>query len=403
MIKKILITGLKVGMYVHDLNCGWMDHPFARSRFKINDQKTLLKVQALNIKSLYIDTEKGLDLAGAPSRETANREQQAVVDRLARTTSVKQPVRKSFQEEVGNGVEVLRQANQVIAEMMRDAQTGSKLTSDSAGQIVERMTRSLIRNPDVLPALTQIRDTDQYTFEHSVGACALMVAFCHYLDIDAQTIYSIGIGALLHDIGKVKIPDAILNKPGRLSDDEFKVMRSHVVHSKRILAQCDGIDSTAMAVAAEHHERYDGSGYPNGLLGEQMSRYSQIASIIDVYDAITSDRCYQKGLQPTEALRRLYEWSETQFNPELTQQFIRFIGVYPPGSIVELDSGHLALVLSKTDNPLKPQLRLVYDIKNSRMIPPKDIDLNDTDDQISGYAKVQKWGLSSQQLLKLML
>jgi len=188
-----------------------------------------------------------------------------------------------------------------------------------------------------------------------------------------------------------------------LSEQEFKVMRNHVIHSKLILAQSSGVDEIAMAVAAEHHERYDGSGYPNGLKGDQMSYYSQIAAIIDVYDAITSDRCYQKGLPPTESLRRLYEWSETQFNRELTLKFIRFIGVYPPGSVVELDSQRLALVLAKTQNPLKPQVRLVYDTAHRRLIQPQDIDLSDSKDLIKGYAQVEDWGLSQQKLLALLL
>ncbi len=408
MIKKTLITHLQIGMYVHDLDCSWIDHPFARSQFEINDANTLAKIQALNIESLYINTDKGLDLPDAQSHEDAShedacREQLTVVDQRASTIAVKEPIKRSFQEEVANGAEVLREANHLIAAMMHDARLGKKLELQKAGHIVQRMTHSLIRNPDVLPALSQIRDADHYTFEHSVGACALMVAFCHYLGIESKIINSIGIGALLHDIGKVRIPDAILNKPGRLNDAEFKIMRSHVVHSKLILAESADADNLSLIIAAEHHERYDGSGYPNGLVGDQISQYSQIAAIIDVYDAITSDRCYQKALPPTEALRRLYEWSKTQFNPELTQQFIRFIGVYPPGSIVELDSRHLAMVLSKTDNPLKPQVRLVYDTANRHLILPQDIDLNDANNNVIGYADVANWGLSRQTLLRQVL
>jgi putative nucleotidyltransferase with HDIG domain len=403
MIKKIAASELQIGMYIQDLNCGWMDHPFARNFFKINDTKTLQKIQALNISSVYIDTEKGLDLPEAPSREQANQEQHTLVEQVATQPEPIKVRQTSFHDEVPHGVKALREANLLIAELMQDARLGKKLELHKAGLVVERMTRSLIRNPDVLPALIQIRDTDHYTFEHSVSTCTLMVAFCHYLGIASEIISSVGIGALLHDIGKVKIPNKILNKPGRLSEQEFKVMRNHVIHSKLILAQSSGVDEIAMAVAAEHHERYDGSGYPNGLKGDQMSYYSQIAAIIDVYDAITSDRCYQKGLPPTESLRRLYEWSETQFNRELTLKFIRFIGVYPPGSVVELDSQRLALVLAKTQNPLKPQVRLVYDTAHRRLIQPQDIDLSDSKDLIKGYAQVEDWGLSQQKLLALLL
>ncbi|MEH6649690.1 MAG: HD-GYP domain-containing protein [Motiliproteus sp.] len=405
MIKKTSVSDLKVGIYIHDLNCGWMDHPFARSRFKINSKKTLEKIQSLNIKAVYIDTNKGLDLPGAPSREDANRDQLAVVERLAQKKAAPKPRQKTFQDELSNGVEVLRKANQLVTEMMHDVGAGKKLELHQPSHIVERMTQSLIRNPDVLPALTQIRNADHYTFQHSVSTCTLMVAFCQYLGVPPDKITSIGVGTLLHDIGKVKIPDKILNKPGRLSDDEFNVMRSHVVHSKLILAQIPGVDDVTVAIAAEHHERYDGSGYPEGLKGDQMNYYSQIASIIDVYDAISSDRCYQKGLPPTESLRRLYEWSEAQFDRELVQQFIRFVGVYPPGSIVELESRYLALVLSKTDSPLEPLVRVVFDTSKEQLVQPRDIDLSTVtvDDKITHYAQVGNWGLSRQKLLELML
>lgn len=403
MIKKISISDLTLGIYIHDLNCGWMDHPFARSRFKINSNKTLAKIQSLSIKTVYIDTNKGLDIPGALGREEANQDQLAVVEQLAQKMEVPKPCQKSFQDEVSKGVEVLSQANLLIADMMHDARIGKKLELHKAGHVVERITRSLIRNPNVLLALTRIRDADQYTFEHSVSTCTLIVGFCQYLGTPPDLIIRVGIGTLLHDIGKVKIPSEILNKPGRLNDDEFKVIRSHVVHSKLILSQSSEVDEITIAVAAEHHERYDGSGYPNGLKGDQICYYSQIASIIDVYDAITSDRCYQKGLPPTESLRRLYEWSETQFNRELTQKFIRFVGVYPPGSIVELESRYLALVLSKTNSPLEPMVRIVFDTTKDRLTKPRDLDLRTTEDKISSYAQVERWGLSRNKLLELML
>tara|TARA_R110002094_G_C4922655_1_gene211745 strand:+ start:1815 stop:3026 length:1212 start_codon:yes stop_codon:yes gene_type:complete len=403
MIKKVSASSLQIGMYIQDLNCGWMDHPFATNTLKIHNQKTLDKLQSLNLSWVYIDTDKGLDLPEAPSREEANREQQNLVEALTTTTTVQQARKTSFQGELVTAVKTLREANLLIADLMQDARIGKKLELQQAGLVVERMARSLIRNPDVLLALTQIRNFDQYTFQHSVSTCTLMVAFCHHLGVSPETINSIGIGTLLHDIGKVNIPDKILNKPGRLTDAEFKQMRSHVVHSKLILAQSKGVDEVAIAIAAEHHERYDGSGYPNGLKGEQMNYYSQIAAIIDVYDAITSDRCYQKGSPPTESLRRLYEWSETLFNRELTLKFIRFIGVYPPGSIVKLQSQALALVLAKTGDPLKPKVRLVYDTARRRLIQPRDLDLSTSEDRIQGYAQVENWGLSQQKLLELLL
>lgn len=390
-------------MYIHDLNCGWLDHPFARSRFLIKDDKTLDQIRKLPISHLYIDTSKGLDLKGAPTqREVQARQQQAIDALLESNLPPPQPPqerRHTLDEELPHAATITRDAHRVINEMMQGIKIGKQVKVDEASAVVERMTRSLIRNPDALLALGRIRTVDQYTFEHSINVCTLMVAFGHFLGLHYHTISAIGTGAMLHDIGKVRIDDKILNKPGKLTEAEFRLMQTHVVLGEQLLAG-SSLDPVGLAVVLEHHERWDGSGYPRQLREEQISYYGQMAAIVDVYDALTSDRCYHAAMCPTEALRKIFEWSSQQFHPQLTQQFIRFIGVYPVGSCVRLSSGHLAIVMDRGEDRLHPRVRLIYDTLRQRPVAPTDLDLAHSGDKIEGYGQPEQWGLDSQRLLR---
>ena len=403
-IKQIPVSSLTEGMFVHDLNCGWLDHPFARSRFLIRNRETLERIQRLPISTVSIDTRKGRDITAAPAREALRSEQPRVLDAPRQTpvAPAAPPHRHSFDQELPQAAAITRDAHRVIAQLMQGIKLGQQVRLDATASVVQRMTRSLLRHPDALLALGRIRRVDRYTFEHSINVCALMVAFGHDLGLHPETVNALGIGAMLHDIGKVKISDALLNKPGALTEAEYRLMQTHVRHGHHLLADA-GIDPAALAVVSEHHERWDGSGYPRQLRGEQISDHGQMAAIVDVYDALTSDRCYHAALCPTEALRNIYAWSGSQFQPELAQQFIRFIGVYPVGSFVQLASGHLALVLDRGDDRLQPRVRLLYDTLRQRRIPSHDLDLAEADDAIQGYGDPGRWGLDGQQLLRQLL
>jgi HD-GYP domain-containing protein (c-di-GMP phosphodiesterase class II) len=238
-----------------------------------------------------------------------------------------------------------------------------------------------------------------------VSVCALQVSFCRALGMDAETLHLAGIGGLLHDIGKVRVPSEVLNKPGRLTEEEFAVMKCHVVESKNILDQTDGISQTSIQVAYQHHERHDGSGYPEGLKGEAISKMGKMAAICDVYDAITSDRCYHKGLVPHEALRRIFEWSKFHFDPELVQQFLRTIGIYPVGTLVMLESGRIGVVLEQSDGSLlQPTVKVFYDSKRRRYLPPQEVNLAKSlghggGDKIVGHEVAEKWGIDLSRIL----
>ena len=376
MIKKIPIQQLTTGMYVHDLNCGWMDHDFITSHFLVQDESLIERITRQGIKELYIDTDKGVDTYKAKSHQEVQRELQQQLDQVLETPAATER-KLPAEAELSTARLVQQEASKLVVDIMEDVRLGKQIEVERVHGTVEKMVSSIFRNKDALLSLGRIRRMDQYTFEHSLSVTVLMLAFARELGLERSVIDEIGVGALLHDIGKIKIPPRILNKPGRLDDSEFKIVKSHVVLSREILKQTPGISPTALAVAAEHHERYDGSGYPDGLKGDEISHAGQMAAIVDVYDAICADRCYHKGQLPTQVLQRMLEWSKFHFNEELVHAFIRCVGIYPVGTLVHLESGRLALVIESGDKgPLYPVVRVIYDTNKQCYIVPCDLDLS---------------------------
>lgn len=262
--------------------------------------------------------------------------------------------------------------------------------------LVGRMVDSIFRNQDALLPLARLKQHDNYTFQHSVSVCALLVAFARGLGLERELIKQVAIGGLLHDVGKAKVPDAILNKPAKLSDAEFTKMKSHVVQSIIILQNTPGISQIALDVAGQHHERYDGSGYPNKLKGEEISFYGRMGAIVDVYDALTSERVYHKGMAPTGALGRLLEWSRYHFDPDLVRAYVRAVGIYPTGSLVRLLSGRLGVVTEQhASKPMQPKVRVMFHGVHKRYLPPEILDLArpGCQDRIEGHEEFSDWDI----------
>ncbi len=403
MIKKIKTEQLKVGMYVHDFNCGWLRHPFLTNSAKIRDDKAIEKIIDAGIRELYIDTDKGLDVADAPTEKEVNQEIQAELRKISKPKQI-DTRRVSVQEELVRAKEIKKEAKKTVQKIMEDIRLGRQLELEKAEHVVGKMVNSIFRNKDALASLGRIKKTDEYTFFHSVGVSVLMISFGKHLGLDPELIKTIGTGALLHDIGKMKVPIEILNKPGRLTGDEFAKIKEHVEHGRRILKEYPGIDEVSVLVAAQHHERFDGSGYPRGLKGDEISKFGQMAAIADVYDAITSDRCYHKGMLPTEALKKIFEWGEFHFNRELVHQFIRCMGIYPVGTLVSLESGLLGIILDRGEKSLlHPTVRIVYDMKKGRYVTPYDVDLaqplNGGGDRVKSYESPARWKIKLENYL----
>lgn len=393
MIKKIAIAELKPGMFIHDLNMGWLDHNFLRNSFAVHDEADLRKVRETGVHEVYIDTAKGLDVAHAPTSEETTRELHQRLEAIAEEEPA--PLRSvALAEEMHRARKLHNEAHRIVRDMMGDIRLGKQIEMEKVEPMVENMVDSIFRHQDALIPLSRLKTHDDYTFLHSVSVCALLVAFARTLNLPRDTIKEIAIGGLLHDVGKAQVPESILNKPAKLTDAEFDKMKNHVVQSKIILLHTPGISQIALDVAAEHHERFDGTGYPNKYKGDQISLYGQMGAVVDVYDAITSNRVYHKGMPATEALRRLLEWSQFHFNPELVQAFIRSIGIYPTGSLVRLESGRLGVVLEQNvEKLLLPRVKVFYHAEKRYYLPPEEVDLSLSQDRILGHENPEQWGI----------
>ena len=376
MQKRITIDQLRSGMYVHDLNLDWLSHPFLRSRFLVKSEEDLQKIRATGVRELYIDSALGLDSAEAPNRTeiAANIEQD--VRKLGDGAAKTRP-RVSLDEELGRAAQLQSDARRVVRNMMQDVRLGQQVRVEQMEPLVEKMMSSIMRNSGALLSLGQLKHVDDYTFEHSVNVCALMIAFCRGMGLSANETREAGMGALLHDVGKMKTPLHILNKPGRFTDEEFTIMKRHPGDGYDILRDQPSLGEVPLAVVLQHHERIDGTGYPHRRAGGEIAHVAQLAAIVDVYDAITSDRVYHKGIPPGEAIRKLYEWSRFQFDAELVQKFVRTIGIYPVGALVRLESGKLGWVTDQHETHLlKPRVKVFYDAKRRNYVPPFDLDLS---------------------------
>lgn len=396
-LKRIDSSQLKLGMYVHDLDCSWMDHPFLISRFLIKRDEEIRKIRSAGIRGVIIDCALGDDVQDAPTVEEAKASAEQEIIKLA--TKPTSPIRTSLQQESDRAVAIRRQASGLVRTVMQDARLGKAVELDKVSPVVENITESVLRNSSALMGLLRIKTKDDYTFLHSVSVCTLLVAFCRSRGLDSETIYQAGLGGLLHDVGKALVPDEVLNKPGKLTAEEFEIIKRHPKDGYDILCQNEDVGAIPLDITLHHHERRDGTGYPEKLPEGQISELAQMAAIVDVYDAITADRCYHKGVSPAEALRKMYEWSKFHFSPTLTQEFIRCVGIYPVGTLVLLESGRLAVVMeSHETNLLTPKVKVFYNTKTQLYVKPHVVDLSKSlghggGDKILSYERPEKWNV----------
>jgi len=396
MIKKVKVEQLRPGIFVHDFNCGWLHHPFLRNRVTLTTDAEIQKIAKHNIHEVYIDTEHGDDVDEAPTKPEVDDNLQTQITQLEPAT-VKREVRVSLKDEIVRAKVLLTEAKEKTQILMDDVKLGKQIDMQQVESIVDRMTESILNNSDALVSLARIKNKDEYTYLHSLAVSALSISFAEYLELDDKKVKSIGVGGLLHDIGKVRVPNEILNKPGPLSEKEFEIMKQHVKYGDCILRQTTNIEEDAICVTAHHHERLDGTGYPDGLKGDEISLFGQIAAIVDIYDALTSERCYKNAMAPTEALRKLFEWSNDYLNRELAERFIAHLGIYPVGTVVRLESGLIAVVIDHGEaGLLQPVVRALYDFKKGKILQPFDIDLSkhsvgNERDRIIGCEAPGKW------------
>lgn len=365
-MKKIPVEQLKVGMYVER----FPKHPALNMVKKgfVNDKSILRLLQSLDIAHVIIDPDKRQTLA---STQEAKATPQA-------------PQRKAdLKSELPKAKKLLTQAKQLQAKMMSDVKLGQQIELAPVNAMADDFIGSVFRNQSALACLRLIKDKDDYLLEHSIGVTILMTLFARFLGFTGTTLHQLCVGSLLHDIGKIRIPEAILNKPGKLTPEEFEVMKSHAAHSYTIIQATPGISKVSLDVAAMHHEKLDGKGYPRGLKGDEITKAGRMIAICDIYDAMTADRVYHKGMPPTVALKRLLGMTPNSLDQELVVKFIQCIGVFPDGCMVELSNQKLAIVLDGQDrNPKKPLVKVIYNLKSHTHSMATEVELEATNEHV---------------------
>jgi len=265
------------------------------------------------------------------------------------------------------------------------------------------MKTSINRNRDALLLLTRIRNKDEYTLYHSISVSSLVLNMCHYYQLPERQTLDLAVGALFHDIGKANVPEQILNKPDKLTLQEYNEMQRHVEYSVTLLQDTQNLPFECYDIALHHHERYDGKGYPSGLKEEQISFGSQLTCVCDVFDAITSERCYKSGIDTVSGLTVIYSMRDQYFKKELAHDFIKCMGVYPIGACIVLDDGRSGFVVGSTDDMMKPVVHLIYDEKKRERIEPHRINLSKTDTSITSYGNPNKFGVTSRDVIERLV
>jgi HD-GYP domain-containing protein (c-di-GMP phosphodiesterase class II) len=371
MKKQVSVQQLKFGVYIHDLDRPWTETPFMFQGFVLSNNKQLETLRQY-CKKVTIDTERGMDVSGAPF-STAGPIGPSVLSTIEKKVTYEE--KASVRAELPVARAAHNKTETVLKDVFGSVQAGKAIDAPRVKEAVTSMTDSVVRNPDAMLLLAKMKEKGEQTLDRALGVSIYMITFGRFLHLPREQLDLLGVLGLLQDVGKVRLPAELLNKKEQLTEAELNVCKSHVRHSVSILKETPGLPPNLPALAALHHERCDGSGYPAGLKAGQIGLYGGIAGLIDCFDALTGPRPYGQALPPSNALQMLYEWRDTHFDGPLVEQFIQCIGIYPVGAIVEVYTGEIGIVIAQ--NPtlkLLPRVMVVLDSKGNPVKPPRTID-----------------------------
>ena len=395
MLKRIGVHQLNLGMHLKEFCGSWIDHPFWRTDFLLLNAKDLQTILASSIKEVWIDCGKGLDIAvGEPAVLQVALVLPVEVGRQQAADRTGQVAPVNIAKERARATKIVRQSKQAVMSMFEEARMGNAVDVGGAKQLVEEISDSITRNPTALISLARLKTIHDYTYMHSVAVCAMMVSLAKQLGLEEAQVRSAGLAGLLHDLGKAVMPLEVLNKPGKLTTEEFAVIKSHPVEGHKLLLNGTDVDPIVKDVCLHHHEKTDGSGYPDGLTGDGISLFAKMGAVCDVYDAVTSNRPYKPGWDPAESLRKMAQWASGHFDPLVFQAFVKCMGIYPVGSLVQLTSGRIGVVVEQTSKSLTtPNVKVFFSTKSNLRILPQVIDLSHPEnrDRIISREDPVKW------------
>jgi len=358
------VSELRFGMYIAELDRPWTETPFRFQGFVLSSEQQLEALKKY-CKSVVVDSERSTTLADAP---------QPGMQYFGKTVYTE---KASVEQELGTARTAYTSSHALVQEALTRVRVGSKLDAERVRGAIHSLTESVLRNPNAMLLFSQLREKGEYAESHSLDVSIYMTAFGRFLQIEQGQIELLGYLGLLQDIGKVRLPKALLEKRGPLTPGEFARAKLHVNYSAQILRTTPGLPPELPHLAMLHHERHDGSGYPNRLRGGEIGLIGAIAAIADTFDAMTVQRPYADAVAPSAAISSLYKWRDVLFDAGLVEQFIRFVGIFPVGSLVELNSGETGVVISQNpEQRLKPRVVVIRDVKGVELRPQKLLDLS---------------------------
>jgi HD-GYP domain-containing protein (c-di-GMP phosphodiesterase class II) len=364
MKKEVPVDKLLFGMFIAELDRPWTETPFIFQGFVLNNKKQLETLQKF-CKKVYIDPEKSVEPPPPPPK----------VKPVSVLATIKEKAQYEEKAPVAVEMPAARAATQktavVLKDMFTSLQAGKALDAPRVKEAVTNMTDSVVRNPDAMMLLAKMKEKSEHSLDRALGVSIYMITFGRFLHLPREQLDLLGMLGLLQDVGKMKIPAGLLEKKETLSDEEMDACKSHVSHSISILRGTPGLPPELPELAALHHERYDGSGYPRGLKSIQIGLFGGIAGLVDCFDALTQRRPYGEPMSPSNALDLLYKSRDLMFDGPLVEQFIQCIGIYPVGALVELYTGEIAVVIAQ--NPtlrLFPRAMTVLDSRGKPIKPP---------------------------------
>ena len=343
-------------MYIAELDRPWTDTPFMFQGFMLSTQQQLdaLKKYCANV---IVDLERSAPIDAPAAR-------------------VAYPERAPVEQEIGPAKTSYTNTRVLMRDVIAAVRIGKALDAERLKSAVTSMTQSVLRNPDALLLFSQLRTKGEYTESHALDVSIYMITFGRFLQLEPGQIEFLGYLGLLQDVGKVRLPKDLLEKRGRLTMEEFEQAKLHVNYSVEILRSTPGLPGDLARIAALHHERHDGSGYPKGLRGSEIGMIGSIAAIVDTFDALTVKRPYADPVSPSAAISMLYKWRGVFFDAHLVEQFIRCIGIFPVGSLVELNTREVGVVIAQNlTKRLLPRVMVIRDAEGNPMNPHKLLDL----------------------------
>jgi HD-GYP domain-containing protein (c-di-GMP phosphodiesterase class II) len=354
---------LKVGMYVCRLDRPWEGTPFALQGFLIRTPEQIRALAEL-CSYVYVDVLRSVEASPAqPSRAPiAAPEPQRSRPQIWPSRRIHYTDSVPITDEVPHARAAQENAEQIAGRILDDVRAGRKLSSRDVAAAVEPIVKSVLRSADAFFWINALRRKDAYAYTHAIHCSALAAAFGRHMGFAEDALIDLATGGMLLDVGKAELPAELLSYPGTYSEEQMSLMRTHVTHSLRILRD-SGIHSDRVhQMVRTHHERYDGSGYPERLAEAGIPLFGRMAAVIDSFDAMTSDRAHSKAMSRHEALQQMYRWSDKMYQREIVEQLTQCLGVYPTGSLVELNTGEVAIVMAQNRaRSLRPRVIVLTD------------------------------------------